>query len=123
VACAPFAATERFIRRTAKARTTPSAAKTKKAIEVGERGGLLFPQMCESLQRHSPGSNRIAGEFQKTGLGLVKKGQRASPYLSTVFGPDEPMSFWKRGSNLTSFYHRLSGFHRPRPWFRDRNND
>jgi hypothetical protein len=95
----------------------------KEAIEVGERGGLLLPQMCESLQRHSPGSNRIAGEFQKTGLGLVKKGQRASPYLSTVFGPDEPMSFWKRGSNLTSFYHRLSGFHRPRPWFRDRNND
>jgi len=46
----------------------------KEAIEVGERGGLLLPQMCESLQRHSPGSNRISSEFQKTGLGLVKKG-------------------------------------------------
>jgi hypothetical protein len=95
----------------------------KEAIEVGERGGLLLPQMCESLQRHSPGSNRIAGEFQKTGLGLVKKGQRASPYLSTVFGPDEPMSFGNADRILLPFIIDRQVCHRPRPWFRDRNND
>ena len=70
--CAPFAATERFMKKTRHNERDGDDGENEEAVEIGEGGRLLVAQVREALQGHLFRGDRIAGLLEKTGLGLIE---------------------------------------------------